>query len=791
MSSTLPGYAEQVTPPAISAPPAGSEADYDWYVAQFKDHGKFTPIGPAGDPADVSVSANGQIYSSANVRGYHTGMGIQPLPETDPTLMPHALIFALYEDGKIIPMGAGEPVRQSLLGDYLPIVISSWRHGSFLLHQTAFAQPLRSEEIITGQERTLAWAGLDIINRAQQDKDITLLAFLTGDEDNPRPKLRFQDGVLFSDDNAIISAVLPEGFDLEFSPVFPADAAFDKDDPLALLRRHDGVFNAMVIRGKIGRGQTVRVVVNRAFEPQDTLFWKVKAEGPAVSAKELTGKTYARELQNIKNRHARQAEKVSRFETPDEILNNIYTKAMLDGYFLTRRWDSQYVVFDSVIYRCQWDDGCAKWIYALNLMGDHETAGRLLDTIFSRQGKNKPTGTRTYEGCFSDYTNTIGESHKLASWTSGPGWALWTMSQHARMYNDRSWLEEHKQQILDGCAWIIRERNFSKEKPDNPCAGLIWGRYVCDLKSDTDGYFTYSDAICHLGLYSISQLLTDWGHSEGPELLQEAQAYRQDILAAADRLTDKSSDPWYVPWILHRPEFKNRYFYDVCGPINLVTGGLLPADDERISHIIRWTIDKTHRGSLEHLITGDNCLGNLMGGTCFYSQDLAVTLLQREQVEDFLRLLYSLTTAAISHQTLTTTEWGDNTQPHVHSISSLIHIFRAMLIDERSDRLCLLAGTPRRWLEHGQELHIRQAPTVFGPLSLSSQSHLADGFIEINLTLPNRIADTPVYLKTRLPKGYRIKSVTINGKEHKDVQEEWIVMRSMKGQLQIMVTVSD
>lgn len=793
VASFFNAYADKVVPPAISAPPAGVEADYGWYASQYKDHGKFTPIGPAGDPADIAVSANGQLYSCSNLDGYHTGQGLEPLPGITPSVMPNALVFALFEGGKIIPMGQGEPVRQSLMDDCLPIVLSNWQHGEFLIRQTAFAQCLRGTEIITGNERSLAWAALDIINRDQKEKEITLLAFYSGDTENPNPAFRFHQGVVFSGDSAIFSAAVPQHFTMEFSKVFPLSVKVDQENPLQLLRSWEGVFNALVIRGKIAAGQTVRLILNRVFDPQDTVFWEVKAEGPDVTAEELTRNSFERELQIVKQEHARRAGAISPFETPDRILNNIYTKAMLDGYFLTRRWDKQYVVFDSVIYRCQWDDGCAKWIYALNLMGDHETAGQLLDTIFARQGMNKPTGTRTFEGCFSDYTNTKGDQardYKLASWTSGPGWALWTMSQHARLSNDRTWLEKHKQQILDGCQWIIRERNFSREKPDNPCAGLIWGRYVCDLKKDTDGYFTYSDAICHLGLNSIGRLLTDWGYSEGSELLKEAHAYRQDILAAVDRFTDKSRDPWYVPWILHRPEFFHRYFYDVCGPINLVTGGLLTADDERISHIIRWTINNIHHGSLEHVITGDNSLGNLMGGTCFYTQDIAVSLLHREQVEDFLRILYSLATAAISHQTLTTTEWGDNTQPHIHSIASLIRIVRTMLVEGRQDRLYLLQGTPRRWLDQGKIIKIHQAPTIYGPLSLTCHSDVANDKINISLNLPERIGNTPVYLKTRLPVGYRIQSIVLNDMKHTDFHNEWIVLRNVKGHLQIVVTVT-
>ena len=132
------------------------------------------------------------------------------------------------------------------------------------------------------------------------------------------------------------------------------------------------------------------------------------------------------------------------------------------------------------------------------------------------------------------------------------------MAEHARLANDRAWLAAHKPAILAGCQWIIRERNFSKEKPDNPCRGLLHGKFVCDMPDAGDvkgvGYFAYTDAISYLGLHEMAQLLTEWGQPEGAGLLKEAESYRQDIAAAMNRLTDKSSDPWYVPWALHAPE---------------------------------------------------------------------------------------------------------------------------------------------------------------------------------------------------------------------------------------------
>jgi len=69
----------------------------------------------------------------------------------------------------------------------------------------------------------------------------------------------------------------------------------------------------------------------------------------------------------------------------------------------------------------------------------------------------------------------------------------------------------------------------------------------------------------------MGELLAECGHAEGEPLLREAELYRNDIVAAIDRLTDKSQDPWYIPWNLNAPKYMNRYLYDVVGPSTLLT----------------------------------------------------------------------------------------------------------------------------------------------------------------------------------------------------------------------------
>ncbi len=687
--------------------------------------------------------------------------------------------FGLWENGQATRMGLEGALRQSLEDGYLPIVRTRWRHGDLDIRQRATAEPLRGASYQSGLESTLAWAEFDITNNGKQAREVTFFAAQTGDNEHPKRDLRYRDGVVMENGSALSSARVPPGFSLEFQAEVPPrnkpGVKVDRSDPKNLLTG-GGLYNALFARGRIEPGHTARVVVNRVFDAPPAYYWN--GVPFTVAAEDLTARSPEQAFALARTTWKTLSAQVSRLTTPDGMLNRIAGKAMLDGYFLTKRWHGRWIVFDSGCYPCQWDSCSTNWFYALDLMGDHATAGRLLDTVFARQGQRRPTGMRTHEGCFSDVTN-IKQDGSAASWSAGNGWALWAMAEHARLANGPAWLTAHKQAILDGCQWIIRERSFSKEKADNPCRGLLYGKFVCDMPDSGNvkgvGYFAYADAISYLGLHEMAQLLAEWGHPEGAGLLKEAESYRQDIAAAIDRLTDKSSDPWYVPWALHAPKYKDEYLNGVVGPINLAFARVLSRDDPHIAHVIRWNIDRVHKGSPE-----DSATANM-----FYSQDLAIILLEQGRVEEFLRMFYTILAADVSHQALTTCEWRNNTQPHVHSISSLIHMLRTMMVQERDGGLYLLQGTPRRWLEDNQEIAIRELPTWYGPLSLHCVSHVDSGSVRLRLQVPERLGSVPIHLKLRLPAGLRTSSVTVDGQPGGRIDGEWIVLSGLKGSVDI------
>ena len=524
------------TPEHPAFPPfVGQEASYEWYLRQYSDPAIFTPIGMPADPAETAVSSNGDLLCAIDL------VGDLHIPGTP--YARNSLQFALFAEGGVVPIGTGEPAHQYLEHDHLPIVTTLWRNGHLEIRAMAFSEPLNGSGYQSGLESTLGWAVLEVTNHSQAATPLTLLAAQMGDERKALQisGLTYSGGAVQQGGSALFSAQVPEGFAAEFHSTFPAaeqDAA--EQDDLEFLQSYAGLFNVLAVEGKIGAGQTVQITFNRRFDFPGAIHWGPSPQSP-VAAEDLSRRSAERALESVRATWNALSSSMQRFMTPDQVLNNIVNKAMLDGHFLTKRWNGQYIVFDSVCYRCQWDDSSMKWVYALDLMGDHRTAERLLDTVFSRQGQRKPDGTQTHEGCFSDVTNTERDGSK-ASWSACNGWALWAMAEHARLANDPSWIDKHKQNILNGCRWIQRERRFSLERADNPCAGLLYGKFVCDMPDQSnlsgEGYFTYTDAISYMGLHGMGELLVECGHAEGEPLLKEAALYRDDIVAAVDPLTD-------------------------------------------------------------------------------------------------------------------------------------------------------------------------------------------------------------------------------------------------------------
>ncbi|HHW32279.1 MAG TPA: hypothetical protein GXX20_11525 [Clostridiaceae bacterium] len=124
-----------------------------------------------------------------------------------------------------------------------------------------------------------------------------------------------------------------------------------------------------------------------------------------------------------------------------------------------------------------------------------------------------------------------------------------------------------------------------------------------------------------------------------------------------------------------------------------------------------------------------------------------------------------------------------------------LQILRLMLIRESVDEngipenLYLAYATPRGWLEDGKEIEIQNMPTFFGPVSYTLTSHLNENYIDASVTIPDRDPISNIYLKVRVPVGYTIKNVTINGLpwNNYNAEKEIIDLTGKTGELNIKI----
>ncbi len=102
-----------------------------------------------------------------------------------------------------------------------------------------------------------------------------------------------------------------------------------------------------------------------------------------------------------------------------------------------------------------------------------------------------------------------------------------------------------------------------------------------------------------------------------------------------------------------------------------------------------------------------------------------------------------------------------------------------MLIRERpDDSLLLLAAAPRAWLDDGKKIRIERAPTFYGTLNLSVESHSASGTITAAIDMPSRKRPSSLMVRFRHPQSLPIKAVSVNGRKWPgfDAQKEWVVI---------------
>ncbi len=571
-------------------------------------------------------------------------------------------------------------------------------------------------------------------------------------------------------------------------------------------------------RGSVGLEAAVGALRYReVLRPGDEVVVHIVVPGlplPSADHIELHGLDYDRLHDSAVKYWKIRLSEGMQVEIPDRELQNIYN-ATLHHWLLALTKDGRrtehYPNVAMLEYGCIGSES-SPVIQSLDMRGIHKRAEGCLRAWLSTQGDSKPEG---------DYISKEGGFyHFWPIYTIDQGAVLWALAEHYLYARDRAWLEKVATQIVAGCDFIIRERKRTMKELPGGRKPLYYGSAPAGCVADPrdweysfmlNGYF-------YLGLKKSAQVLQDVDPDNAQRIAVEAQDYLQGIrkalkesvaISPVTRLRDNTGVPTVPSYLGLRglstdakdsvdPDARHAYAYDATiGPFHLLKSEVLQPEDPEVGWMLNYFEDRLFmfsplqsRVDLSQLSTDWFNMGGFEKLQPYYVhyQD---AYLQRDEIPNFLRGFFNTLAAISDPQTLTFQEEldYDGAQPHkTHEEAWFFHQFRFMLVMEMGNDLYLARGTPREWLKRGQRIAVSRAPSYFGELSYSIQSHAESGRIEATVNPPRRQLPHNLYLRLRHPAQARMKRVSVNGESWSDFDpgKEWIRLPTQVTELQVV-----
>ena len=306
------------------------------------------------------------------------------------------------------------------------------------------------------------------------------------------------------------------------------------------------------------------------------------------------------------------------------------------------------------------------------------------------------------------------------------GQALWTLWQYWKMTRDREWLNGVYPQMRRAVGWIREARRGVP--PESSFAGLLPagvadGEFLWDGKHHIVGYDLWNLR----GILCVADAARALGLGDEAQSLEtEAADYRKAIDAALKR----TGAPHFPPsWELVGTHWGNT---ETLWPTELFA-----ATDPRVT-ALQEEVRNRHGGGFAEGTLRWTGLPNVIHP--YLSSYTTLASLLRGEHDQFVEeyywyLLHSSASHAFPEGVYFKRRyaWSD-TIPHALGAANFAILLRHALIHERGDELHLLWGAPDSWLEPGESITIKKAPTQFGTMSLSVNG-TADG-VKVNLSAP-------------------------------------------------------
>lgn len=392
---------------------------------------------------------------------------------------------------------------------------------------------------------------------------------------------------------------------------------------------------------------------------------------------------------------------------------------------------------------------------------------------------------------FIDTQQEDGRIVNFAGYTIETGAVLWSIGEYYRYTRDRQWIEQIKPKILKTCNYLLewRRKNFREE-----FRGRGYGMIDGKVADPVDPYHQFMlNGYAYLGLKRVSDMMEELGYEEAGPLVEETQAWRQDILDSFHAclasspvvpVSDGSWCPTCSPWaesptarfLLHKAEqYRSHGTFmapdGLLGPLHLVFTEVIDPQSREASLLLKYYRDII-------------CQGNSLFSQPYYGKH---NLIQARlgQVKPFLNTYYYTVAPHFDHETGTFWEHLFKVSVHkTHEEGNFLMETRNMLYLEDGDTLRLLNVIPRRWLEDGKKIVLDSVLSYFGRIDLDVTSNVAEGEIRAYVSCPE--ARRPSTVTVRLPHPEGRKAVKVSGGSY-DSATETVTVTDFSGKAEIVL----
>ncbi|HOB84309.1 MAG TPA: hypothetical protein PKX27_07280 [Bacteroidales bacterium] len=502
----------------------------------------------------------------------------------------------------------------------------------------------------------------------------------------------------------------------------------------------DRIFGISKLNGKPLPNEEIAVLL----QPGDTAVFEFYLPHNPVSrerALRLAGQSFSKRLAECRNFWKEKLNDAARIKLPEKRIEEMVQAGLLHLDLITYGIEPEGTLAPCIGVYSPIGTESSPIIQFYCSMGLHDIARRSLMYFLDKQHE---------DGMIQNFGGYMVET----------GAALWSMGEYFRYTRDTAWVNDVKLKLLKSCDFLLKWREKNKKADlEGKGYGMIDGK-VADPE---DQYHQFMlNAYGYLGLSRIAEILTFTDKENAGRLKNEAESWKKDIRTSLINSMEKSPVvpagdgtwcPTVPPWteaeslrlLYNKPEtFLSHGTFTISdallGPLYLIFCEVLEPAEEASLLMLKYHSEMMYQR-------------NAAFSQPYYSRHNWIQL-KLGLIKPFLKTYYNTFSALADRETYTFWEHLYQASVHkTHEEAWFLMETRWMLFLEEGNTLKLLQGIPRRWLEDGKVIEIKNASTYFGDLSFTIRSNVAKGFIEANIECDSDLKPDRIIIRFPHPAG--------------------------------------